>query len=139
MAGQALAEPEDVSSVTAIMLCKYLRELYEFGKTTNSDVNSFSDFGRRFLGFGWETIFVNRLVGQLIHNVPGVDPSVVAAVGATGLRQAFTDAELPGILLSYVTALKSVFAFTIALAGTATVIGAFSSWKSIKVRVMGVA
>jgi hypothetical protein len=34
------------------------------------------------------------------------------------------------------TALKSVYAFTIALGGTATVIGAFSSWKSIKGKVV---
>jgi hypothetical protein len=67
-------------------------------------------------------------------------PTVVFVVGATGLRQAFTEAQFPGIVLSYMLALKSVYAFPIALAGTATMIGAFSSWKSIKGKVvMGVA
>jgi ABC-type proline/glycine betaine transport system permease subunit len=61
------------------------------------------------------------------------------AVGATSLRQAFTECQLPGIILSYMTALKSVYAFTIGLAGVATAIGAFSSWKSIKGKVVMIA
>jgi MFS transporter, DHA2 family, glioxin efflux transporter len=69
-----------------------------------------------------ENIFVNRLVAQVLVSAPEVDPTLVVAVGATGLRQAFTEAELPGIVLSYRTALKSAYAFTIALAGTATII-----------------
>jgi hypothetical protein len=92
--------------------------------------------GGSFLVSAGESIFVNRLVSQVIQIAPGVDLTVVIGVGATGLHQAFTDAELPGILLSYMTALKSVYAFTIALGGTATVIGAFSSWKSIKGKVV---
>lgn len=83
-----------------------------------------------------ESIFVNRLVGQLLFNAPEVDPTIVVAVGATGLRQAFTEMELPGIVLSYMLALKFVYAFTNALAGTAAIIGAFSSWKSIKGKVV---
>lgn len=56
------------------------------------------------------------------------------------MRQAFMETELPGIVLSYMLALKSVYAFSIALTGTATIIGTFSSWKSIKGKaVMGVA
>lgn len=83
---------------------------------------------------------MNRLVAELLINAPGLDPAVVVAVGATGLRQAFTESQLPGIILSYMTALKSVYAFTVGLAGLATVIGAFSSWKSIKGKVaMGAA
>lgn len=55
-----------------------------------------------------ESIFVNRLVGKLLVNAPEVDSTVIVAVGATGLRQAFVEAELPGIVLSYILALKSV-------------------------------
>jgi MFS transporter, DHA2 family, glioxin efflux transporter len=88
--------------------------------------------GGAFLVSIGESIFVNRLVSQLLINAPEMDPTVVAAVGATGLRQAFTETELPGIVLSCMLVLKSVYAFTVALAGTATIIGAFSSWKSIK-------
>jgi ABC-type Mn2+/Zn2+ transport system permease subunit len=67
-------------------------------------------------------------------------PTVVVIVGAAVLRQAFTEVQLPGIVLSYMLALKSVYAFIITLAGTTTMIGAFSSWKSIKGKVvMGVA
>jgi hypothetical protein len=67
-------------------------------------------------------------------------PTVVVVVGAAGLRQASTEAQLPGIVLFYMLAMKSVYAFIFALAGTATMIGAFSSWKSIKGKVvMGVA
>ena len=69
-----------------------------------------------------------------------VDPTVVVLVRATGLRQTFTETELPGIILSYMLALKFVYAFTIALAGTVTIISKFSSLESVEGGVvMGVA
>ena len=49
MAGQALAKPEDVSSVTAIMLCACFRREHKYRKAANLDVNSLPDPGRRFL------------------------------------------------------------------------------------------
>ena len=79
---------------------------------------------------------MNRLVAEILINAPEVDPTAVVAVGATGLRQTFTESQLPGVILSYMTALKSVYAFTIGLVGLATVIGAFSSWESIKGKVV---
>jgi MFS transporter, DHA2 family, glioxin efflux transporter len=86
----------------------------------------FQTLGGAFLVSAGESIFVNKLVAGILLNAPGVDPTVVVAVGATGLRQAFTESQLPGIILSYMTALKSVYAFTIGLVGLATLIGAFS-------------
>lgn len=95
----------------------------------------FQALGGAFLVSAGKSIFVNRLVAEVLMNAPGVNPTVVVAVGATGLRQAFTEDQLPGIILSYMTALKSVYAFTIGLAGVTTTIGASSSWKSIKGKV----
>jgi len=103
---------------------------YKNIQAANFGVNSLPDPGRCFLSVRWR-VFVNRLVGQLLINVPDVDPAVVIAVGATGLRQDFTETEFPGIVLPYMLALKFVYAFPIALAGTPTIIGTISSWKSI--------
>ena len=76
--------------------------------------------------------FDNTLVARIVEYAPGVDPQVVVAAGATGLRQVLTDAQLPGVLEAYMSALKTTFILTIACTGTAMTIAFFSSWKSIK-------
>jgi hypothetical protein len=81
---------------------------------------------------GAESAFVNTLVGQLRLHAADINPQSVINVGATGLRGAFTAAELPAILLSYMAALKVTYGIAIAAAGIATLVGAFSSWKNIK-------
>jgi len=57
------------------------------------------------------------------------------AAGATGLRQAFSDAELPGTLLSYMAALRVAYAIAIATGGAAALAALFAPWTSIKGKV----
>jgi hypothetical protein len=87
-----------------------------------------------------QAAFVNTLVSQILVNSPGIDPAHVVAVGATGLRGAFTEAQLPGLLISYMAALRVAYAISIATGGAAALVALFAPWTSIKGKVsMGAA
>jgi hypothetical protein len=75
------------------------------------------------------------LVSQIKVNSPGINPALVVAAGATGLRQAFSEAQLPGILLSYMAALRVAYAISIAAGGIAALAALFAPWTSIKGKV----
>ncbi len=79
-----------------------------------------------------QTAFVNTLVSQLLVNSSGINPALVVAAEATGLRDTFMDAQLPGILLSYMAALRVAYAISIASGGAAALVALFSPWTSIK-------
>jgi hypothetical protein len=68
-------------------------------------------------------------------NCPGIDPALVVAAGATGLRDNFTAAQLPGILVSYMSALRVAYAISIAAGGAAALVALFTPWTSIKGKV----
>lgn len=82
-----------------------------------------------------QAAFVNTLISKLLVNSPEIDPAKVVAAGATGLRDAFTEAQLPGILVSYMAALRVAYAISIAAGGLAVVAGLFAPWTSIKGKV----
>jgi hypothetical protein len=95
---QAIVEPADISSITAIMI---------FWQTIS---------GAIFVSVG-QSLFTNKLVKSVPQFVPGVDPQLVVATGATELRTVFSAEELPGIIASYMAGLKDAYALGIALAG----------------------
>jgi len=82
-----------------------------------------------------QAAFVNTLISQLLVHAPGVDPAIVLAAGATGLRDTFTEAQLPGLLVSYMAALRVAYTISIGTGGAATVVALFSPWTSIKGKV----
>jgi MFS transporter, DHA2 family, glioxin efflux transporter len=87
-----------------------------------------------------QAAFVNTLVSQLRVNSPGINPALVIAAGATGLRDAFTEAQLPGLLVSYMAALRVAYAISIATSGAAALVAILAPWTSIKGKVsMGAA
>lgn len=96
----------------------------------------FQTLGGAFLVSAAESIFVNSLISQLLQHAPGIDPLQVVAVGATGLRQAFDESQLPAITAAYMGALKVTYSIAIASTGIATMAALFSSWKSIKGKVV---
>jgi hypothetical protein len=79
-----------------------------------------------------QAAFVNTLISQLLVNAPGINPADVLEVGATGLRDAFTEAQLPGIIVSYMAAVRVAYAISIATGGAAAIVALFSPWTSIK-------
>ncbi|KAE9378745.1 putative HC-toxin efflux carrier [Stipitochalara longipes BDJ] len=116
MVGQALAEAEDVATVTAILM---------FVQT----------IGGALLVSAAQAAFVNTLISQIKVNSPDTNPALVVAAGATGLRKAFSEVQLPGILLSYMAALRVAYAISIATGGAAALFALFAPWTSIKGKV----
>ncbi|KAK3326634.1 major facilitator superfamily-domain-containing protein [Apodospora peruviana] len=110
--GQATAAPEDLSSVTAIILF-------------------FQTVGGAFFVSAAQSAFVNRLITTVSVTAPDVNPLQVVGTGATMLRTVFTEDQLPGILLGYMAGIKLTFAIATGAVGFGFVISLFSSWKRL--------
>ncbi|KAI1116520.1 major facilitator superfamily domain-containing protein [Nemania sp. NC0429] len=120
MVAQALSSAEDVAATTAIVLF-------------------FQTLAGAFLVPSAQAAFTNILIARLKVHVPAVDPSAVIAVGATKLREIFTDpVELAGVIDSYMDGLRVVFALVAALCGAATIASLAMPWTSIKKQKAGV-
>lgn len=79
-----------------------------------------------------QNIFSNGLASNLALKAPTVDPAVVISAGATYLRGAVSEAQLPGVLEAYMVALKQAFVISIAVGGIAMVCACFVEWKNVK-------
>ncbi|KAF4635601.1 hypothetical protein G7Y89_g2492 [Cudoniella acicularis] len=75
--------------------------------------------------------FVNKLLQRVATYVPGVDPILLIATGATDLRKVFTADEVPGILLAYMDGIKVAFAIATGSAVLSFVISTFMPWKRL--------
>ena len=69
-----------------------------------------------------QSLFTNKLVKMVPQMVPGVDPGLVVATGATDLRRVFSAEQLPGVVASYMAGLKDAYILGIALAGMSVVV-----------------
>lgn len=80
-----------------------------------------------------QNIFTNRLIKNLIADVPSVDPSIVLHSGATNLREAVQDAaSLDGVLRAYNSAITQTFYVSVAMAAFSIIGSALIEWKSVK-------
>ena len=68
-----------------------------------------------------QTIFLNQLTRIIEENTPTVNPATAINAGATYVRQLVPADELPAVLLSYNTAVKSTFYLAVSLAGSVVV------------------
>ncbi|AEO61264.1 hypothetical protein MYCTH_2311259 [Thermothelomyces thermophilus ATCC 42464] len=112
IAGQASAQPEDISSVTAMVLF-------------------FQCIGGSAFVTAAQAAFVNRLVHTLPITAPDVDPAKVVATGATMIRMVFSDNQVPGIVIAYMAGIKAALAISIGGAGLGLVICLFSKWTRL--------
>lgn len=82
-----------------------------------------------------QNVFTNRLLSNLLENVPTLDPAIVLSTGATSLKQAITEQDaslLPGVLSAYNSALVQTFYVSVAMAAM-SIFGAIGiEWKSVK-------
>lgn len=101
--GQAVSKPEDISSVSALVL---------FVQTIA---------GALFISIS-QSIFSNELLQSVKKNVPGLNPQVIVGTGATDLRKVVHGADLLGAIKSYMSGLKDAYTLAIALAGVAVLI-----------------
>ena len=71
------------------------------------------------------------MIKELTKSLPEIDPTTVLGIGATQIRVAFTDLQIPAVLEAYMSGLRAVFAVAVGAYGIATVIGAFGKWNRI--------
>jgi hypothetical protein len=64
-----------------------------------------------------QSIFNNSLIANLLLYALDVTADQVFAVGAYGVRGAFTNVQLLGVLQCYMIGLRGAWAFSIALSG----------------------
>lgn len=107
--GQASSAPEDLSSVTAIILF-------------------FQTVGGAFLVSAAQSAFINRLLATIPE---GVDPLAIVGTGATMIRTVFPAEQIPGILVAYMEGIKATFALTIATVGLAFVFSLFGDLRRL--------
>ena len=76
--------------------------------------------------------FNNQLIGRLASTIPDINPRVVLEIGATEIRQAFSEDQVPLVINAYMVGLRAVFGISIAAFGVATVIGPFGNWNKLR-------
>ncbi|KAL5341551.1 major facilitator superfamily domain-containing protein [Aspergillus crustosus] len=108
---QANAEPQDISTVTAIIFL-------------------FQTLGGAFGISAAQSAFVNTLLKELRTTAPGIVPMQVIATGATQIREAFPD-DIHGVLLAYMEGLQATFAIATGMVGVAFLVAFFSPWKRL--------
>ncbi|KAM7214760.1 putative HC-toxin efflux carrier TOXA [Rhypophila decipiens] len=109
--GQASSAPEDLSSVTAIILF-------------------FQTIGGAIFVSAAQSAFINKAINTAAELAPEVSPLMIIGTGATQLRVVFAD-NLDEILLAYMQGLKVAFAIATAGVGASFVISLFSSWRRL--------
>jgi MFS family permease len=117
---QAHVASEDLTAVTANLLCMYSCVLYCcMHNNSLTRLIVFQTLGGAFSTSAGQAAFVNRLVVALPEKAPLVRPAVVLLAGASELRVVIPPHSLPGVLEAYMIGLKAAFAVAIAFCGVA--------------------
>lgn len=95
-------------------------------------VTFFNIFGGSLFVSAAQNIFNNRLISELVKNVPGVDPQIVTHVGATNLARTVAPQFLDGVQRSYNTALTQTWYVSVALSCVSAIPALLIEWKSVK-------
>ncbi|KAL3488145.1 major facilitator superfamily domain-containing protein [Aspergillus germanicus] len=109
---QVHSSPEDMSQASAI-------------------VNVFLSIGGSFFLSAAQCAFNNELIKSLATTLPEINPEIALGTGATQIREAFTDLQVPIVIDAYVVSLQAVFAIMIAAFGVATLTGFAGSWRRL--------
>ncbi|KAK2812532.1 hypothetical protein FQN49_008355, partial [Arthroderma sp. PD_2] len=122
---QGNADPKDMSSITAIVLCKSSIS-DKRGKVANGgSFEVFMNSGGTSLVSAAQAAFVNRMITTLPSTAPGVNPADVITTGATQIRTAFSATQVPGIVEAYTAGIKLALAITIGVTGAALLVSIF--------------
>jgi ABC-type proline/glycine betaine transport system permease subunit len=76
------------------------------------------------------------LIKELARSLPEIDPTTVLGIGATQIRVAFTDSQIPAVLDAYMSGLRAIFAIAVGAYGLATMIGMFGRWSKIDAKAL---
>ncbi|KAK4164959.1 putative HC-toxin efflux carrier TOXA [Cladorrhinum sp. PSN259] len=110
--GQSTAAPDDMSSVTAIILF-------------------FQTVGGAFWVSAAQSAFVNQLVKRLATSAPDANPFLVLGTGATQIRTVFPPEQVPGILIAYMAGIKTSLAIAVGAVGLSFFVSLFYGFKKL--------
>lgn len=99
----------------------------------NSMAYFFSTLGSSISVSVSKNIFLNSLSRGLAA-IPGLDSQKIIDAGARGVRDATPPQMLAPVLRAYNDSITAVFAFTIAVGGSAFLCSLLVEWKSVKSR-----
>lgn len=142
ISGQANAEQEDIPSRTAMLLCKVFglsSNVSTCQEVSNTDMLSihpsvsFCVGTSTSLGTG-QSVSSNLILTKLPALAPGVDPITVINTGATDIRNVFPADAVPGIVQTYLYALRAVFTVVTAYAGVAVMFAISSRWERLNLK-----
>ncbi len=129
---QRIANPADVSTATAIVLCKFEscsnHPPISLSLITYVLPKVFQSFGGSLIVSAGNSIFQNEVSKTLPLIDPTLNPAIVLAVGPTELRGAFTAAQLSSVLTAYVKDIQSSFAIAVATGGIALFVAIAHPW-----------
>ena len=87
--------------------------------------------GALFISVG-QNIFNNRLISNLVADVPTLDPALVLRTGATDLKEAVDPAVIGDVLSAYNSAITQTFYVSVAIAALSIFGAVAMEWKSVK-------
>lgn len=114
--GQAISLPEDLSSVTAMIL---------FAQT----------IGGAFFVSAGQVALSNVLQSAILKHAPSVRPADVLSVGVTEIRSHFAPDVVPQIVASYMDGLQAAYAIAIAASGIAVLFACACKFTNLKGKV----
>ncbi|KAF2663105.1 MFS general substrate transporter [Microthyrium microscopicum] len=79
-----------------------------------------------------QNVFTNQLVQNLIKSVPGINPSIVLAAGATELKRDVPSQFYNDVLIAYNKAIDQTFYVSVAMGALCAFPLIFVQWKSVK-------
>lgn len=79
-----------------------------------------------------QNVFTNTLLTNIQKVVPGLDPAIVLATGATSLRNAIPAQYLAGVQTAYNSTVVTTFYVSVAMSVLSIVGAAALEWKSVK-------
>jgi len=77
-------------------------------------------------------IFDSSLKHEVPHDAPGVDPELLLAAGATGIRSTVPAAQLPGVLKAYSVSVDRVFYLAVGCSVLLFFASFGMGWKDIR-------
>lgn len=140
MVGQALAEPEDISTTTAILLCECSQWFkYQIVLAEDADSSSciivFQTIGASVFVSCGQSVFLNQLLERTIQLSPGIDRATLVLTGASELRHVFRGAQLEAVLEGYLWGVRCALLTSLALVAASTLSSLLIPWWNIGKRV----
>jgi hypothetical protein len=79
-----------------------------------------------------QNVFTNQLLHNLKQVVPGLDPAIVLATGATSLKSVIDPKFLAGVQTAYNASIIDTFYVAVAMSALSIFGSVFFEWKSVK-------